>query len=207
MNKIYRNLLIAALAIAPATLSAQNEMPQKPEEGQRPPMGEMREPGKKPTLQQIAHKITDEMDRELDLTDKQYQKIYKLNLKELKEAEADSLYLGRGGMQPGFGPRPGMGPGPRPGGPGMGPGMGERPEKQEFQPLTETQMKELREAHEKARIKKDKKMRKILTDEQYYKWIRSEQARLSKMHNHRHGGPRPDGAPAPGSPDGPKKDN
>lgn len=133
MNKIYRNLLIAALAIAPATLSAQNDLPHGSEEGRRPQMGEMRKTGKKLTLQQIAHKITDEMDRELNLTDKQYNKIYKLNLKELKEAEADSLYIGRGGMQPGFGPRPGMGPGPRPG----GPGMGERPEKQEFQPLTE----------------------------------------------------------------------
>ncbi len=185
MNKLYRHLLIAALAIAPATLPAQNEPPRMPEEGQRPPMGEMREPGKKPSLQQIARKITDKMDSELDLTEKQYKKIYKLNLKELKEAEADSLYLGRG-MQPGFGPGPGMGP--RPGGPGMGPGMGGRPDKQEFQPLTELQMKELREAHEKARIKKDKKMRKILTDEQYYKWVRSEQERLSKMRQRPRGG-------------------
>lgn len=203
MNKIYRNLLIAALAIAPATLSAQNDLPHGSEEGRRPQMGEMRKTGKKLTLQQIAHKITDEMDRELNLTDKQYNKIYKLNLKELKEAEADSLYIGRGGMQPGFGPRPGMGPGPRPG----GPGMGERPEKQEFQPLTEVQKQELREAHEKARIKKDKKMRRILTDAQYYKWIRSEQERLLKMRNHRHSGPRPDGAPTPGGPYGPAKDN
>jgi hypothetical protein len=51
----------------------------------------------------------------------------------------------------------------------------------EFNPLTEQQMQELRAQREKARLKKDKKLRKILTDEQYGKWVKAEQERLIKM--------------------------
>ena len=132
------------------------------------------------TVEQRAHIMTDRMDRLLTLTDKQYQKIYKLNLKQVKEMEADSLFLGRRGM--GFGP--GFGPGP--GGPG-GPGNRAQFERdmsragREFKPLSPEQMEQLKAAHEKSRLKMDKKLRKILTDEQYGKWVKAEQERLLKM--------------------------
>ena len=126
------------------------------------------------TKEQIAHQMTDRMDRLLTLSDKQYQKIYKINLKEVKEREADSLFLSRGGMRNGgFGPGPG---GHRPGGQ-----MGQRPERPEFRQLSEEQRAQLRAESEKARVKKDKQLRKILTDEQYGKWIKAEQERLVKM--------------------------
>lgn len=130
--------------------------------------------------------ITDQMDRLLTLTEKQYQTIYKLNLKEIKEMEADSLFMGRRGM--GF--VPGFGPGP--GGPGA-PGSRAQFERDmarsssQFKELSQQQMEELRAAHEKSRIKKDKKLRKILTQEQYGIWVKAEQERLVKMQQMRSG--------------------
>ena len=82
-----------------------------------------------------------------------------------------------------------------------------RPDKPEFKELTDEQMQELRAEHEKARLKKDKKLRKILTDEQYGKWVRAEQERLVKMQQMHKGGRghgqghRPDGERGP-RPDG-----
>ena len=153
------------------------------------------------TIEQRAHMITDRMDRLLTLTEKQYQKIYKLNLKELKEMEADSLFMGRRGM--GFGP--GFGPGP--GGPGA-PGNRAQFERDmarsssQFKELSQQQMEELRAAHEKSRLKKEKKLKKILTEEQYGKWVKAEQERLVKMQQMRSGRRRPNGAPEGFRPDG-----
>lgn len=128
--------------------------------------------------------------------------------------EADSVFLSRRGgfggpMGPGMGPRPGgpgFGPGMRPGGPGFGPGM-DRPEGGR---MSEEQLEQLRAEREKARLKKDKKLRKILTDEQYGKWVKVEQERLVRMrdrqrrgHGDGHhrgmgpGGHRHEGAPGP----------
>ena len=181
MKKVFRLFLVLAFAAAPVALLAQNDLPEPPQRPDGAPFDKMERPEpQKMTVQQRAHMITDQMDRLLTLTDKQYQKIYKLNLKELKEMEADSLFLGRRG----FGP--GMGPGFGPGGPG-GPGTRAQFERDmarmgsEFTPLTEQQMKELREAHEKSRLKKDKQLRKILTEEQYGKWVKAEQERLVRM--------------------------
>jgi len=212
MNRIQKQLLIAVLMLAPIAAFAQDNQKERPE-GQRPEMGQMHKGGQKLTARQMAVKRTDQMDRLLDLTDKQYKKIYKLNLKEIKEAEADSLFLGRGGMQNG-----GWGPGGRG---GQRPEMGQRPERPEFKELSEAQLEELRAAHEKSRVKKDKKLRKILTDEQYGKWVKAEQERLTRMQQMRkeggrrnHNGKRPDGERRhPGDstrgprPDGQRPDN
>lgn len=173
INIVYmKRILVTMIAIA-LTAAAFNALAQ----GERPQL----------TPQQKAHMVTDRMDRMLNLTDKQYQKIYKLNLKQVKEMEADSLFLGRRGMGfgPGMGPRPGMGPG----GPGGRAQFERDMEKagREFTPLSPQQMEQLKEAHEKSRVKMDKKLRKILTDEQYGKWVKAEQERLIKMQQMRKG--------------------
>ena len=188
MKKLFKLFLVVALAAAPLALAAQNDRPEPPQRPDGAPF-EMKERPEMPkmTIQQRAHMKTDQMDRLLTLTDKQYKKIYKLNLKELKEMEADSLFLGRRGMGfgPGFGPGPGMGPG--------GPGNRAQFERDmarsrgEFTPLSQQQMEQLKEAHEKSRLKKDKKLRKILTDEQYGKWVKAEQERLVRMRQMRDG--------------------
>ena len=211
MNKVLKLFLAVALAASPVALMAQNDRPEPPQRGEGAPEQWAERPQMpKMTSEQIAHQMTDRMDRMLTLTDSQYQKIYKLNLKEVKEMEADSLFLSRRGgfggpMGPGFGPRPGgPGMGPRPGGPGFGPGMGPG---NEGGRMSEEQLEQLRAEREKARVKKDKKLRKILTDEQYGIWIKAEQERLIRMRErqrdgmgggrHRHMGPRPEGAPGP----------
>lgn len=212
MNKVLKLFLAVALAAAPVALMAQNDRPEAPQRPEGAPEQRRERPEMpKMTSEQIAHQMTDRMDRMLTLTDSQYQKIYKINLKEVKEMEADSVFMSRRGgfggpMGPGFGPRPGgPGMGPRPGGPGMGPGMGSAPEGGR---LSEEQLEQLRVEREKARVKKDKKLRKILTDEQYGIWVKAEQERLLRMREwqkngngggrHRHGmGPRPEGAPGP----------
>jgi len=196
MKKIFTVLLAFALGSFGffAQAQEQNKLPQQADsvryerpDGRR--HGDRRHhEHQKLTKEQIAHQMTDRMDRLLTLSDKQYQKIYKINLKEVKEREADSLFLSRGGMRNGgFGPGPG---GPRPGGQ-----MGQRPERPEFKQLSEQQREQLREQREKARVKKDKQLRKILTDEQYGKWVKAEQERLVKMQQMRkqrqHRGHRP----------------
>ncbi len=173
--------MLVAFILAPMALLAQNEPASPSARDEGAPRGRaVRHEHPNLTVQQKAHKMTDQMDRLLTLTDKQYQKIYKLNLKELKEMEADSLFMGRHrGFGPGMGPGPGFGPG--------GPGNRAQFERDmarlgsESNPLTEQQMEELRAAHEKSRLKKDKQLRKILTQEQYGKWVKAEQERLVRM--------------------------
>ena len=63
------------------------------------------------------------MKEELQLTDKQYDKLYKLNLKEQQEHFATMTERGSG-QRPSMGGRPGMGGGRPPMDGGMGPGMG-----------------------------------------------------------------------------------
>ena len=184
MKKLFTILIAAALTACGYSALAQEPQaqPRDTQERAEHPRGPHRgdRQGNRPHLtpEQIAHQMTDRMDRLLTLTDKQYQKIYKLNLKEVKELQADSLFFSRGGMRNGgFGPFPG---GPRP-----GEQMGQRPERPEFKQLSEQQHEQLRAEREKARVKKDKQLRKILTDEQYGKWVKAEQERLVKMQHMR----------------------
>ncbi len=111
--------------------------------------------------EKAAEQMTELMNQELELTDKQYKKIYKLNLKE-QENRASAME-GNGGQRP---PMPPMGSSqdmgerrpPMMGEGGMGPGMGPRMGQQ-----TPEELKEEAEA-------KEKKLKKILTEEQYAKW-------------------------------------
>ena len=146
----------------------------------------------------LANFQAEQMGREPGLNEQQVKKIAKLNKKELDRRMNHMLAVGVPRMNfggPGMG-GPGMGPGgPGGGGPGMGgprpggfpgggfPGMGETeqpqidenseesPELQQGRAaLTRLEALEETKADIKARIKIEKKMKKILTDEQYARW-------------------------------------
>lgn len=114
----------------------------------------------------LAQELTDRMNDELKLTDKQYKKVYKLNLKEAKAMAEDVKPAGREGGMPGMG-GPGMG---RRGGmpPGMKPGgeRGLRPNMDKNDTDSGKKAEEMKKRSEKM----EKKMKKILDDEQYGKW-------------------------------------
>ena len=129
-----------------------------------------------PNPEKAARRMTDEMQKSLGLTDKQYKKVYKLNLKEEKARVEQMIARGADGNRPPMmggapsGDFPMMGGGPSGGGfhpiggnggPGIPPPSGSK-----------NDMRTLME-------KKNKQMKKILTEEQYAKW-HSEQPRLRR---------------------------
>ena len=127
-----------------------------------------------PNPEKAAQRRTDEMDKALNLTEKQYKKIYKLFLKEEKEKVEAMMQRHPGGMNglppmagspPMGGGRPPMGGGMPPQGGGF-PGMGGFPEGMS----PEERMKEHAEKMQKEQEKREKKIRKILTEEQYATW-------------------------------------
>lgn len=120
-----------------------------------------------PNPEKAAQRRTDEMDKALNLTEKQYKKIYKLFLKEEKEKVEAMMQRHPGGMngQRPMGGRPPMGGGMPPQGGGF-PGMGGFPEGMS----PEERMKEHAEKMQKEQEKREKKIRKILTEEQYATW-------------------------------------
>lgn len=142
-------LTLAALFVMTFTAVAQPPMGQGPKGREFPqdgPKFERQDPA------EVAQKQTDQMDKLVTLTPKQYKKIYKFNKRqaETRQTEMESMRPEGfpGGMGPGgFPPRDGefrRGPGPR----------GE-------------EMKALMEEQQAERVKK---YRKILTPEQFQKW-------------------------------------
>ncbi len=148
------------------------------------------EPPKQESAEELAQKKVDLMDSELGLTKKQYKKAYKLFKKDfqyrqdaMEEKMSERPQGGPGGMGgPGGGmggPGGGMGPGGMGmGGPGGGMGMGgpggmgapdgmepgSRPEGGPgMNPMDDVITEEYLE-------KQEKKLKKILTDEQYTAW-------------------------------------
>lgn len=110
-----------------------------------------------PNPEKAARKLTDEMNELLRLTEKQYKKVYKLNLKAEKEKIERMT-----GKNPFGGERPPMFP--MGGTPPLGsfpPGNGSHP------PMPENMQEDMRSRIEK----RNKKLKKILTDEQYEKWM------------------------------------
>ena len=154
---------------------------QEAPESQANQQQEKRLPHEVANPEKIATRITEQMQRSLQLTEKQYNKIYKLNLKEQKKrfnlmqnAENQGSFMRGGfGMGEGRPPMP-MGGGEPPmaregGFPGR---MGERPRMQ----LDDDSAKALKKAAEA----KDKKIKKILTTEQYEKWKAEQEANRAK---------------------------
>lgn len=139
-----------------------------------------------PNPEKAAQRRTDEMDKALNLTEKQYKKIYKLFLKEEKEKVENMMQRHPGGMngQPPMAGRPPMG--------GGFPGMGGFPEGM----TPEERMKEHAEKMQKEQEKREKKIRKILTEEQYATWqtVKPQPQVLPPMPEGEKPGPGPRGA-------------
>ncbi len=133
---------------------------------------------KKPTPEEITNRMAEE----LKLDDKQKEKVLKLN------KEYESVLMGGPGM--GRGPR-----GPRPdgetGASKKNDGQKERPQRPEMTDEQKAKMK----AHMEKRQEYDKKLKEILTDEQYetYKKMHQRHGRHGGPRGHHgNGGPRPD---------------
>lgn len=152
------------------------EVPESQEKQQQ----KKRLPREVPNPEKIATRITEQMQRSLQLTEKQYNKIYKINLKEEKKrfnimqnaSNQDSFTRNSFGRGKG---RPPMGEGEplmmKEG--GFSNRMGaERPRMQLDNDLAETLKKEA-EA-------KEKKIKKILTKLQYEKWKAEQEAGRAK---------------------------
>lgn len=166
--------MICACALGTATMpvSAQPDRPQ--------PAAER----KQPEPEQIARRKSDLLAAELQLTDKQNRKVYKIYLQQAKkssknlETDRPAFQEGRrpdgppqGGRRP-QGPPPGNadrgGHGPQQSGDAGRPGMQHRPANS--MPVMES---------DKEIAARDKKMRKILSSEQYDKWSRWERQERS----------------------------
>lgn len=107
MKKIVWMACGMALMCAPLSASANIRYDDPQEEVQKK---------KVPNPEKAAQRRADEMDKALNLTEKQYKKIYKLFLKEEKEKVENMMQRHPGGMdgQPPMGGRPPMGGGMQP---------------------------------------------------------------------------------------------
>lgn len=197
MRKIGATLLFAAASVLLcAGLYAQDQNAPKPP--------------KMPTAKEMAVQRTDQMKKLLDLNEKQYKEVYDMNLKEAKKQISDmesrekQASSGSGQMGGGMPPQGGMGgpgmgqggPGMGQGGPGMGqggPGMGQGGPGMGGNISGATSQngdrmgnggpkmsKQDEEAIEKAKAKKEKQLRKILSDAQFQIWQKDEAERESK---------------------------
>nr|WP_320060064.1 DUF4890 domain-containing protein [uncultured Bacteroides sp.] len=155
MNRLFKTGLVALFSCLVWTGMAQQQVDTKL-------------PHEVPSPAKIAKKMTDEMSKELQLNEKQYAKIYKLNLKEQKERfKAQQSSAASNSERPPMGGRPSFD-----GSENERPPMpsGERPE-MGMRPGGGSAMNEdAAEALHKAEVKKEKKIQKILTGEQYAKW-------------------------------------
>lgn len=167
--------LAVCLTCCTAVVNAQ-EVPQAQERQQH----EQRLTREVPNPEKIATQQTNQMKNSLQLTEKQYKKIYKLNLKEQKERfkamqGSDEQNRPTGGSGMGGG-RPPMGGGQPPMmGEGNFPGAGRRG----GGPMM-TRESNAADTQKKAAEAKEKKIKKILTKEQYEKW-QAEQAEARKQ--------------------------
>ncbi|MBS5540278.1 hypothetical protein [Phocaeicola plebeius] len=136
MKKIVWMACGMALMCAPLSASANIRYDDPQEEVQKKEV---------PNPEKAAQRQTDEMDKALNLTEKQYKKIYKLFLKEEKEKVENMMQRHPGGMdgQTPMGGRPPMGGGmqpqvlpPMP--EGERPGPGPRGAEEEEAPLLDT---------------------------------------------------------------------
>lgn len=123
-----------------------------------------------PNPEKDAERIAMEMKQALNLTEKQYKKVYKFYLKQQKELveEISGKDRPENGNRPPMPPRDGNMP-PRGGRPGMG-GRPGGPDGPGMRPEDNDRMKERMEEEQK-------KMKKILSDEQYEKWIKMKAGR------------------------------
>lgn len=160
IKKIVWALCLAALMSVSSTVFAV-ALPDEPQQEKQAPAKEI------PNPEKAARKRTDEMDKVLNLTEKQYKKIYKLNLKE--EREKLEALIGRGDKEAGRPPMMDGGGQPPMMGGGQPPMMGGRGGHPMMRPSGDHE--KMKEDIEKRAEKKMKKLRKILNDEQYDLWL------------------------------------
>ncbi len=170
-----KKIIVAAFcAFAGAVLFAQAPMGQMPQGGPRGPMPVQL------SAEEKAAQITEEMQAKLNLTEKQVKKVAKFNKKDQQQQESlmggsrptGMPQGGPGGMGPQGGMPGGMGQGGRPqgmpqGGPG---GMGPQGGMPQGGPMMGAQVDE--EEMEKYWAKKEKKLRKIIGDAEFEKWLK-----------------------------------
>lgn len=163
MNKTIKTILVSGFFLCTIPVMAQEEFPDM-----QPPFPQQEEgkaPFKEiPNPEKSAKRITEEMVKELNLTEKQYKKVYKLILKEQKSLIENRMGQMRPPMMSG-----GEGEIPMMGQPGERPPMGMGPEGMSH-PRPPRMDEDMAKELEKARQKKEKKLKKILTDEQYTRW-------------------------------------
>lgn len=127
---------------------------------QRPPMNKIIDP------ETLAREFSDRMKNELKLTDKQYKKVYKLNLKEAKAMTDNNKSGWTGEMKREHGGR-GMGHGQMP--PGMHPNgihKGGKTENGDSNNGFSEKIEQIKKREEKL----EKNMKKILNEDQFVKW-------------------------------------
>lgn len=153
-------VVCVACVIGSGTVAAQEagkEMPARQEKGFKPvPL----------SPEKSARRTTDRMKSLLALTEKQYDKLYKLNLKWAREDQKNQPAAPRMGGRPEGTPDFG-----RPGGFGKGPRGQRPPEGMDRRPPRDFTPSDNREQMEKQRKKREKKLKKVLTDEQYARWV------------------------------------
>lgn len=139
--------------------------------------------------EKVATQMTEQMNKLLQLTDKQYKKIYKLNLKEQK------AFFKAMQNSDDYRPPMGEGPGMRGGRPPM---MGEDgfPGRMGGGPMMSRDTNSA-DSQKKAAETKEKKIKKILTKEQYEKWQAEQNSARKKasqrrMHKDNHPDKGPD---------------
>ena len=157
------NMKPVLLCIGLSMLALQAQAQELPEAAPAPESRAYREV---PNPEKAARKETDRLKSALNLTDKQYKKVYKLLLKEQRELlenrmQRPPLMDGEGGR----GPRPPHGGGMLP----MGMGGG-RPEGMHRPPMGAPKPESADDLQKRIE-KKNKKMKKILTETQYDQWL------------------------------------
>ena len=160
MNKLFKTGLVALFSCLVWTGMAQQQVDTKL-------------PREVPSPAKIAKKMTDEMSKELQLNEKQYAKIYKLNLKEQKDRfKAQQSSSASSNERPPMGDRPSFD-----GSDDERPPMpsGERPEMGMRQGGGSEMTEDAAETLHKAEVKKEKKIKKILTAEQSAKWSKMQE--------------------------------
>jgi hypothetical protein len=186
----------AALILTTSSFAQQNGRREQPN-GRNFQQTEKKEEPKRLSAKEIAKYQTEQMNHELSLTEKQYKKIYKIYLADAQAAESNASQerngsMGRppmgGGMSQMGGGRSSMGQG----GQSMGQGrqsMGQDGQSmgQDGQSMGEgrpsMQNGDNTENHldlEKLAAKKEAKIKKILTPEQYVLWIGIEKEKQRK---------------------------
>ncbi len=142
-----------------------------------------RGPGPRATPQQVAQRKTHSLSKELELTDKQRKKVYKIYLAQAQKLAPDaSSHPGGGPSRQGYGPggHPGGSGGPMEGGRGPGMGGGQRGEGRPEgmrPPMGAERQEGDRSAPElvveeptRDIVRRDKKMKRILDARQYARW-------------------------------------